>query len=116
MHKTRRSTKAAVAQLDDHVPQHFDSVSKCSDDRDRGHADQVWTRHVLSDQSAGSMPAPKKIRLLSAKAGLNVPTTVLEAQKLIARRLAAIPEKSVLFAAYIARFDAFKVENESLRR
>lgn len=62
------------------------------------------------------MLALKQIHSLRVKAGLHVLTSVLEAQMLIAQKLADIPENSVLFSALTDVSDAFGVEKGILQR
>lgn len=67
----------------------------------------------MNDQSAGGVSAPQQIKLLSEKAALAVPTTVLEAQKLITQWLAANPGSPILPFALTVGSGAFKLENET---
>lgn len=60
------------------------------------------------------MPAPHQIQLICEKAGLDVPSTVLEAQKPIAQGLVAIPENPVLSPSLATGSNAFKLEKEAL--
>lgn len=78
---------AAVVQLDKPFSLHPDKVFEAVDDRDRGHAKQIWDLRCLSDQSVCSMSAFQRIQSLRAKAGLDAPITLLVNEKLISRRI-----------------------------
>lgn len=70
----------------------------------------------MNDQSVGAASVLQQIQSVCEKAGLDVPTTFFEAQKLLAPELATIPENYVLSAAITAVSVAFKVIKESLQK
>lgn len=69
---------AGGVQLDNHIFLHPDDVSE-GPDRGEGCADQIRNQQSLKDQPAGSLSALQQIQWVCEKAGLDVPTTVLEA-------------------------------------
>lgn len=110
----RCAAKAACVQPDDPPPLHRDDVYKGVGDRDATHAEQIWDAQNLCEQSAGGVSALQQIQVLDEKAGLEVPTTVLKAEKLLAQRLAAILENSILSSVLTFGPEAFKMEKEAL--
>lgn len=105
---------AAGVQLDELVPLHLDYVSEGGYDRDGGHAEQLRDLQDSCDQPAGGEYALQQIQSLCKKAGLDVPSIVLKAQKPIAQKSAVISEKLASFATLAAGFDALKLEKDPL--
>lgn len=66
------------------VPLSPNSVSDGGDDRDGGCTEQIWYSLELSDQLSGGVSALHGIQLVCEKTRLEVPTTLLEAQKPLA--------------------------------
>lgn len=116
MSKSRSAAEVAGAQLRKPVSLSPDNASKGGDARESGHAEQVWDLQCSSDQSPSAMSAFEHIQSLCENVGLDVPTAILDAERLIAQGLAVISENSVLFAALTAGSDALNIEKVSLRR
>lgn len=114
MSGTGRAAEAAVVQLHEAFPLYPDNVFEGSDDRDAEPVEHVRELHDLCSQSSGGMYAFQETQVLCEKAGLEVPTTVLEAEKIIAEGQLAKAESSILSSALTAASDAFKVDSEAL--
>lgn len=61
---------------------------------------------------------PEAFQLLQTfceREGLDIMDSILDAQKLKVQKMVAIHGNSVLWAAFIAAFDFFRIEKESLK-
>lgn len=106
------AAEASGVQLDETVSTHPDKVSGGDGDIDSGHAEQIQDQQDLSVQATGGVSTIQKIQSLCEQAGQDLPTTIPEAQKLIAQGLTAIPENLVFSAVLTAESDVFKAEKE----
>lgn len=82
--EARSAAEAAGIQLDMHAPLHYHKLYEGGDDRDAAPAEQIWDLQDFSDKFSGGLSALQQIKLLCEKEGIDVSTTVLGAQKLIA--------------------------------
>lgn len=110
----RSAAYATLVQFYERVPLYHNNMSEDGDDRVAVPVEQILDLQDLRDQSVVVLSALQKTQLLFQKAGLHAPTTVLEAQDLIAQRPATIPRNSILFSALPAGSDVFKVEKDAL--
>lgn len=108
MSKAHSAAATPDVQLDEPVSLHPENVSRGGANINVGHAEQIWELWDLGDQAAGKVSAPQRIQLFHKKTGLDVMTTVLEAQKPIELGLAAILDNYLFSAAFTAGFDSFK--------
>lgn len=67
MSKVHSTAEAAGVQLDKPVSLHPDNLSKCGDDRDGGHEEQLGDLQDLVDQYAGGVPDFETIQSLYKK-------------------------------------------------
>lgn len=105
MSEARSAAGATFMQQDESTPLRCNNVSEDGDDRYGRTAEKIWGLQDLSEEPAGVASALQQIQSLWEKKALDVPTTVLEIQKLKAQRLATMSELSVLSAAYTAGSD-----------
>lgn len=90
--EARSAAVTASAQIYETVPPHPINVSAGRDNRGTAPTKQIRNLQDFSDQSIREVSALCQVQLHCEKAGLYVPTIVLEAQKPTVQWLVAIPE------------------------
>lgn len=80
---------------------------KGGDNKNGGHAEQIWDVQQLIDKSDTGVFAFQQIKAFCTKAGLDVSATVRKDQKRIAHGIAAISEETILSATLTSGSDVY---------